>query len=70
MSWPVLVKETSPRPALSDMPSGCEPSASVRGLSLDGSDPSLSLGLALFIKGFLFGTWLLIFVYMLPLTSM
>ena len=27
------------------MRSGCEPSASVRGLSLDGSDPSLSFGI-------------------------
>ena len=34
----------SPQPAFSDMRSGCEPSASVLGLSLDGSDPSLSLG--------------------------
>ena len=34
---------TSPRPALSAMRSGCEPSASVRGLALDGSDPSLTL---------------------------
>ena len=36
------------RPVLSAMRSGCEPSASVRGLSLDGSDPSFSLG---------FGVW-------------
>ena len=57
MSWPVLVKEVRLYPhlsatALSDMRSGCEPSASVRGLSLDGSDPSLSLGFRVWGSGF------------------
>ena len=48
MSWPVLVKEVRLyllfAAALSDMRSGCEPSTSDRGLSLDGSDTPLSLG--------------------------
>ena len=49
MSRFALVKEVKLYPHLSTMlffvvRRGCEPSASVRGLSLDGSDPSLSLG--------------------------